>query len=56
MKGNGRGTYIALETSSIQGIWDHPTRREVQGDGAAGHSGHPQTTSRKAIDCTFRIF
>jgi group II intron reverse transcriptase/maturase len=35
MEGNGRGPYGVLETSGIQGLWDHPTRREVQGDGAA---------------------
>jgi len=34
-QGDGRGTYIVLETSDIEGIWDRPTRREAQGDGAA---------------------
>jgi group II intron reverse transcriptase/maturase len=35
IEGNGRGTYVALETSDDTGIWDHPPRREAQGDGAA---------------------
>ena len=35
IEGNGRGTYVALDTSDDKGIWDHPTRREAQGDGAA---------------------
>jgi group II intron reverse transcriptase/maturase len=34
-EGNGRGTYVALDTSDGTGIWDHPPRREAQGDGAA---------------------
>jgi len=34
-QGDGRGTYVVLETSDIEGIWDRPTRREAQGDGAA---------------------
>jgi retron-type reverse transcriptase len=35
MEGNGPGTYVALDTSGIKGIWDHPTCCEAQGDGAA---------------------
>ncbi len=35
IEGNGRGTYVALDTSDDKGIWDHPPRREAQGDGAA---------------------
>jgi group II intron reverse transcriptase/maturase len=35
IEGNGRGTYVALDTSDDTGIWDHPPRREAQGDGAA---------------------
>jgi len=35
IEGNGQGTYVALDTSDGKGIWDHPTRREAQGDGAA---------------------
>jgi hypothetical protein len=35
IEGNGRGTYGALDTSDDTGIWDHPPRREAQGDGAA---------------------
>ena len=35
MAGGGRGTSGALETSGVQGIWDHPPSREAQGDGAA---------------------
>ena len=34
-QGGGRGTYVALETSSIEGMRDRPPRREAQGDGAA---------------------
>ena len=34
-QGDGLGTYVALETSSTVGMWDHPPRREAQGDGAA---------------------
>jgi len=33
--GDDRATYIALDTSSIEGMRDRPPRREVQGDGAA---------------------
>ena len=35
IQGDGRGTYVALDTSDVQGIWDHPPGREAQGDGAA---------------------
>jgi group II intron reverse transcriptase/maturase len=35
IEGNGRGTYVALETSNATGMWDRPPRREAQGDGAA---------------------
>ncbi len=35
IEGNGQGTYVALDTSNATGIWDHPPRREAQGDGAA---------------------
>ena len=35
IEGNGRGTYVALETSNVMGMWDRPPRREAQGDGAA---------------------
>ena len=35
IQGGGRGTYVALETSSTLGRWDRPPRREAQGDGAA---------------------
>ena len=35
IQGGGRGTYVALETSSTMGRWDRPPRREAQGDGAA---------------------
>ena len=35
IEGNGRGTYVALETSDGTGIGDRPTRRAAQGDGAA---------------------
>jgi group II intron reverse transcriptase/maturase len=35
IEGSGRGTYGALDTSDNEGIWDHPTRRETQGDGVA---------------------
>ena len=35
IQGGGRGTSVALDTSSTTGMWDRPTRREAQGDGAA---------------------
>lgn len=35
IEGDGRGTYVALDTSDVQGIWDHRPGREAQGDGAA---------------------
>jgi len=35
MEGNGPGPYVALETSDVEGIGDHPTCCEAQGDGAA---------------------
>jgi hypothetical protein len=35
IEGNGPGTYVALDTSDVEGIWDHPTCCEAQGDGAA---------------------
>src|SRR5215207_6661853 len=35
IQGGERGTYVALDTSSITGMWDRPTRREAQGDGTA---------------------
>src|SRR4051794_28444894 len=35
IQGGERGTYVALDTSSTAGMWDRPTRREAQGDGAA---------------------
>jgi retron-type reverse transcriptase len=35
IQGGERGTYVALDTSSTTGMWDRPTRREAQGDGAA---------------------
>ncbi|MGH8055985.1 MAG: hypothetical protein ACREOH_01925 [Candidatus Entotheonellia bacterium] len=35
MQGDGRGASVALDTSSAVGRWDHPPRREAQGDGAA---------------------
>src|SRR5215210_241828 len=35
IQGGVRGTYVALDTSSTTGMWDRPTRREAQGDGAA---------------------
>ena len=35
IQGGERGTSVALDTSSTTGMWDRPTRREAQGDGAA---------------------
>ena len=35
IEGNGRDTYVALDTSDDTGIWDHPLCCEAQGDGAA---------------------
>ncbi len=33
--GDGRAAYVALDTSSTEGMRDRPPRREAQGDGAA---------------------
>ena len=45
-QGGGRGTYVALATSSVTGMWDRPPRREAQGDGATvvlgGRESRPQ--------------
>src|SRR4051812_34242835 len=35
LQGGGRGTHLALHTSSTRGMGDRPTRREAKGDGAA---------------------
>src|SRR3954470_2278720 len=35
IKGAERGTNVAPATSSTAEMWDRPTRREAQGDGAA---------------------
>jgi hypothetical protein len=52
-QGNGRGTYVALDTSSIAGMWDHPPRREAQGDGAAvvlcGRESRPLGEGRQVL-------
>jgi hypothetical protein len=34
MQGNGTGPDVALDTSGTVGMWEHPSRREGQGDGA----------------------
>jgi hypothetical protein len=51
IQGGGRGTYVALETSSTLGRWDRPPRREAQGDGAAvvlgGRESRPQGEGRQ---------
>ena len=51
IQGGGRGTYVALDTSSIKGMWDRPTRREAQGDGAAivlrGRESRPHGEGRQ---------
>ena len=51
IQGGGRGTYVALETSSTMGRWDRPPRREAQGDGAAvvlgGRESRPQGEGRQ---------
>jgi hypothetical protein len=51
IEGGGRGTYVALETSSTLGMWDRPPRREAQGDGAAvvlgGRESRPQGEGRQ---------
>ena len=51
IQGSGRGTYVALDTSSIKGMWDRPTRREAQGDGAAivlrGRESRPHGEGRQ---------
>ena len=51
IQGGGRGTYVALDTSSIKGMWDRPTRCEAQGDGAAivlrGRESRPHGEGRQ---------
>src|SRR3954471_24745 len=61
IQGGGRGTYVALETSSTLGRWDRPPRREAQGDGAAvvlggresrGKGGRcPETRTGRSARC-----
>src|SRR3954470_7060783 len=61
IQGGGRGTYVALETSSTMGRWDRPPRREAQGDGAAvvlggresrGKGGRcPETRTGRSARC-----
>jgi hypothetical protein len=46
IQGGGRGTYVALETSSTMGRWDRPPRREAQGDGAAVVLGGRESRSQ----------
>ena len=52
-QGDGPGTYVALETSSTEGMWDHPPRREAQGDGAAvvlrGRESRPPGEGRQVL-------
>jgi hypothetical protein len=52
-QGDGPGTYVALETSSTVGMWDHPPRREAQGDGAAvvlrGRESRPPGEGRQVL-------
>src|SRR5215218_3679353 len=51
IQGGGRGIYVALDTSSIKGMWDRPPRREAQGDGAAvvlrGRESRPHGEGRQ---------
>ena len=51
IQGSGRGTYVALDTSSTKGMWDRPSRREAQGDGAAtvlrGRESRPHGEGRQ---------
>jgi hypothetical protein len=51
IQGGGRGTYVALDTSSTKGMWDRPPRREAQGDGAAivlrGRESRPHGEGRQ---------
>lgn len=51
IQGGGRGTYVALDTSSTMGMWDRPPRREAQGDGAAvvlrGRESRPHGEGRQ---------
>ena len=51
IQGGERGTYVALDTSSTAGMWDRPTRREAQGDGAAvvlrGRESRPHGEGRQ---------
>jgi len=51
IQGGERGTSVALDTSSTTGMWDRPTRREAQGDGAAvvlrGRESRPHGEGRQ---------
>src|SRR3954447_19474459 len=51
IQGGERGTYVALDTSTTTGMWDRPTRREAQGDGAAvvlrGRESRPHGEGRQ---------
>ena len=51
IQGGERGTSVALDTSSIMGMWDRPMRREAQGDGAAvvlrGRESRPHGEGRE---------
>jgi retron-type reverse transcriptase len=51
IQGGERGTYVALDTSSTPGMWDRPTRRDAQGDGAAvvlrGRESRPHGEGRQ---------
>jgi retron-type reverse transcriptase len=51
IQGGERGTSVALDTSSTAGMWDRPTRREAQGDGAAvvlrGRESRPHGEGRQ---------
>jgi len=51
VQGGERGTSVALDTSSTAGMWDRPTRREAQGDGAAvvlrGRESRPHGEGRQ---------
>jgi hypothetical protein len=57
-QGDGRDTYVTLETSSVEGMRDRPTGREAQGDGASvlvrGRESRPHGEGRQVLTVTQR--
>jgi len=58
IQGDGHGTYVALDTSHTEGMWDRPPRREAQGDGASvvvrGRESRPHGEGRQVFRCRRR--